>query len=111
MSLWLSVELRSGSPPHTTGPHISSVKSSEPSVNMDMDPRDILLQVYLDTSIHSHEIHKDIQISAKKNIPGNLREEIKKFVEFAEDRVIKHQVGSGVSLSARLLAVSSSNLI
>ena len=31
------------------------------------------------------------QISTKKNMPGDLKEEIKKFLQFAEDRVIKHQ--------------------
>ena len=63
-------------------------------MDLDTDPRDILLQVDRDNYIHAREEYQNIQIAAKKNIPGNLREEIKKFVEFAEDRVIKHQVGS-----------------
>merc|ERR1719225_1386212 len=64
-------------------------------MNMDLDPRDILLQ-----------------ISAKKNLPGNLREEIKKFLQFAEDRVIKHQAfklfdldGDGVATVTELRRV------
>ena len=49
------------------------------------------------------------QISKKKNCPGDIKEEIQKFLEFAEDKVIKHQAfklfdvnGDGVVTFAEL---------
>ena len=33
-----------------------------------------------------------MKISSKKNLPGDLKEEVQKFLQFAEDKVYKHQV-------------------
>ena len=33
-----------------------------------------------------------MKISSKNNMPGHLKEEVRKFLEFAEDKVFKHQV-------------------
>ena len=35
-----------------------------------------------------------MKISSKSNMPGHLKEEVKKFLEFAEDKVFKHQVST-----------------